>query len=359
MKKSLLPRLNRRSFLAGTGAVAAGLTFLPKRGFSAEEAQVNFYNWDTYIGETTLDDFEDVSGIGVNMDLFADNDELFAKLKEGNPGYDVIVPTNDYAERMILANMLVPLDHSLIPNFKTNVDPNFQDAAFDPGRKFTMPYMWGTIGIGYRKSKMSSPPTSWAAVFDSDEYAGRIALLSEATTMIGLALKYLGYSYNSTNLDELSQAEALLIKQKKNVKVFAEDNGQDLLLAEEVDICTEWNGDMLQVMAEDDDLDYLVPEEGGYLWQDTLAIPTGAPHPQNAHAFINYILDADAGAAIADYIQYATPNKAARALLDPEYGENPAIFPADSILAKCEPGLYLGEERVRLINDAWTRILAA
>jgi spermidine/putrescine transport system substrate-binding protein len=202
-------------------------------------------------------------------------------------------------------------------------------------------------------------PTSWRYVFESDKHSGRLALLSEATTMIGLALKYLGYSYNSTDPKELGEAEALIIKQKPHIKVFAEDNGQDLLLAEEVDLCVEWNGDMLQVMSEDDDLNYLVPEEGGYLWQDTLAIPTGAPHPMNAHALINFILDAEVGAAIADYIQYATPNAAARALMSEEYRNNPAVFPTDEIIAKSEPGLYLGEERVRLINDAWTRILAA
>lgn len=358
MHKSLLKRFNRRSFLAGTGAVAAGLTFRPRWAGAAEEAKLNFYNWDTYIGENTLAEFKDAAGIEVTMDLYADNDELFAKLREGNPGYDVIVPTNDYAERMIQAGMLEPLDRALIPNFK-NLDPNFQEAAFDPGRKYTMPYMWGTIGIGYRKSKVKEVPTSWKVMFDSDEYAGRIALLSEATTMIGLALKYLGYSYNSNDPAQLKAAEDLLIKQKKNIKTFAEDNGQDLLLAGEVDLCVEWNGDILQVMAEDDDLDYVIPSEGSYIWQDTLAIPKGAPHPANANAFINFILDGKVGSEIAEFIYYATPNVAARELCSPDYKDNPAIFPSSEIIAKCEPGLYQGEERVRIINDAWTRILAS
>lgn len=358
MHQQLRKRFSRRSFLAGTGAVAAGLSFRPRATLAAEEPKLNFYNWDTYIGDTILGDFKDASGISVTMDLFADNDELFAKLKEGNPGYDVIVPTNDYAERMIQAGMIVPLDHSLLPNFK-NLDPAFQDAAFDPGRKYTMPYMWGTIGIGYRKSKVAEPPTSWKVVFDSDQYSGRIALLSEATTMIGLALKYLGHSYNSTDPAEIAAAEALLIKQKPHIKTFAEDNGQDLLLAEEVDLCTEWNGDMLQVIAEDDDLAYLVPDEGGYLWQDTLAIPTGAPHPMNAHAFLDFLMIPEVAAANAEYIQFGTPNAAGRALTSPEYRDNPAIFPPAEIVAKSEAGLYLGEDRVRLLNDAWTRILAA
>lgn len=358
MHKSLLKRVSRRSFLAGTGAVAAGISLRPRWAGAAEEPKLNFYNWDTYIGENTLSDFRESSGISVTMDLFADNDELFAKLKEGNPGYDVIVPTNDYAERMIEAGMLEPLDRSLIPNF-SNLDPHFQDATFDPGRKYTMPYMWGTIGIGYRKSRVQETPTSWKVVFDSDEYRGRIALLSEASTMIGLALKYLGYSYNSTDPAEIKQAEDLLIRQKRNIKAFAEDNGQDLLLAEEVDICVEWNGDILQVMAEDDDLDYVIPDEGSYLWQDTLAIPTRAPHPLNAHAFINFLLDAQVGADIAEFIYFGTPNAAARELCSPDYRDNPTIFPPDEILEKCESGLYQGEAHIRQLNDAWTRILAA
>lgn len=348
---------SRRSFLAGTGAVAAGVTLGPKFGWGAEEKKLNFYNWDTYIGETTLDDFKDATGIDVTMDLFADNDELFAKLKEGNPGYDVIVPTNDYVERMISAEMLTPLDHGKIPNFKKNVAKAFQDAEFDPGRKYSIPYMWGTQGIGYRKSRVDGVPDSWKWVLDSDKYAGRIALLNEG--FIEIALKYLGYSYNSTDPNQIKQAEELIIKQKPNIKVFAEDNGQDLLLSGEVDLTVEWNGDILQVMAEDDDLAYVVPKEGSNVWQDCMCVPTGAPHPQNAHAFLNFILDAKAGAAIADFIQYATPNAAARKLLPPEYSENPAIFPSDETLARCEPNIYLGEDVQRLKDEAKTRIFAA
>ncbi len=359
MNKTKKGAFSRRSLLAGTGAVAAGLTFAPKLGWSAEEAKVNFYNWDTYIGETTLEDFEGATGISVTMDLFADNDELFSKLKEGNPGYDLIVPTNDYAERMILAGMLEPLDHSLIPNFKKNINPAFQDAGFDPGRKYTMPYMWGTLGIGYRKSAVDGVPDSWKWVLDSDKYAGRVALLSEATSVFGIGAKYLGMTFNISDEADIKKVEELLIKNKPNVRVFAEDNGQDLLLSGTVDLTMEWNGDILQVMAEDDDLDYVVPKEGSLVWQDTLAIPVGAPHPENAHKLINYILDAEAGAKIADFIQYATTNESARQLLDEAYRENPAIFPSQETLERCEPGLYRGEDVLRMINDAWTRVLAA
>jgi spermidine/putrescine transport system substrate-binding protein len=358
--KTNRPRLpvTRRRFLQGTTAVAAGITFLPKSGWSAEEPLINFYNWDTYIGETTLDDFQKASGIEAKMDLFADNDELFAKLKEGNPGYDLIVPTNDYVERMIVAEMLVPLDHSKVPNVK-NIEPVFMDPAFDPGRKYSLPYMWGTIGVGYRKSRVDGVPDSWKWLFDSDKYSGRIAMLGEASNVIGSGLKYLGKSLNSKDAAEIKMAEQLLIAQKQHVKVFADDNGQDLLLSGEVDLTMEWNGDILQVMEEDDDIGFVVPSEGGLLWEDTLAIPKGAPHPENAHKLIDFILDAEAGAAIADFIQYATPNAAAKALMSTDYTENPAIFPPAEVIGRCESAIYLGEDATRLYDEAWTRIQAA
>jgi len=357
---SFNPKLpgSRRSFLKGTGAAMVGLTFLPRFSLAEEEKKLNFYNWDTYIGETTLDDFNKATGIEVKMDLYADNDELFAKLKEGNPGYDVIVPTNDYVERMILAKMLEPLDHAKIANM-ANIDKPFQDAAFDPGRKYSIPYMWGTLGIGYRKSKVKGAVDSWSSVYAADDMAGRVSLLGDAQNVIGCALKLLGYSFNSVNPDEIKKAEELIIAHKKDVKVFAPDNGQDLLASGEVDLAQEWNGDILQVMGEDDDLAYVVPTEGSLLWQDCMAIPTKAPHPENAHAFLNFILDAKVGAAIADFIQYATANGAAKKLMSDDYTKNPAIFPSDEIIAKCEPTIYTGEEGVRMRDEAWTRIQAA
>ena len=358
MKRTKHNRISRRSLLAGAGAAAAGLTILPRFGWSAEEAKLNFYNWDTYIGETTLDDFKAATGIEVKMDLFADNDELFAKLKEGNPGYDVVVPSNDYTERMIVAGMLEPLDHARIPNM-ANVTPAFLDAAFDPGRKHSLPYMWGTIGIGYRKSKVSALPDSWKHLYDSDEYSGRIAMLGDGGTLIGIGLKYLGYSYNETDPARIKEVEDLLIRQKPHIKAFAEDNGQDLLISGEVDLTMEWNGDILQVMAEDEDLSYAVPKEGGLLWEDSLAIPRDAPHPENAHKFIDFILDAEVGAAIADFIYYATPNEAAKQHLPSEYLDNPAIFPPPSVIENSEPSKYLGEGHQRLLDETWTRIQAA
>tara|TARA_B100000941_G_C28327676_1_gene459913 strand:- start:10 stop:789 length:780 start_codon:yes stop_codon:yes gene_type:complete len=259
---------------------------------------------------------------------------------------------------MIRANMLIKLDHSKIPNFK-NVDKVFRDAAFDPIRAHSMPYMWGTIGIGYRKSKVSKVPDSWSTLFESSEYSGRIAVLNSPSETIPVAMKYLGYSLNTADHAAVKAVEDLMIKQKQHIKVFAEDNGQDLLLSGEVDLTMEYNGDIIQVQEEDDDIAYIVPKEGTLLWEDCLCIPKGAPHPENAHAFINYLLDGDAGALIADFIQYATPNGVAKAKLGDDYRNNPAIFPTDDVLRRSESSKYRGEAMQRLFDEAWTRISAA
>lgn len=348
--------LSRRSFLLGLGAAA--LSVPPRSAWSAEEKKLNFYNWDTYIGETTLADFKAASGVEVKMDLLVDNDELFAKLQKGNPGYDVVVPTNNYVERMIAAGMLMPLNHSLIPN-RANIDPVFQDAAYDPGRKFSQPYMWGTAGVGYRKSRVEGVPDSWKWLLASDKYKGRIALMGDKSTAIQLGLKLLGHSLNATDPALIKQVGEMLIRQKPHVKAFANDDGQDLLLAGEVDLAMEWNGDILQVMKKDTDIGYVVPKEGSLLWQDCLCIPKGAPHPENAHKFIDFLLRADVGASIADFIQYATPNAAAKVRMPAAYRNNPAIFPPPEIIKASEFPVYLGEDYERLLDETWARIQAA
>ncbi|MCB1485280.1 MAG: spermidine/putrescine ABC transporter substrate-binding protein [Hyphomicrobiaceae bacterium] len=352
---------SRRSVLQGLRAAAIGLTFAPRgtsSAFAAEEKKLNFYNWDTYIGETTLDDFKEATGIDVNMSLFATNDELFAKLRAGNPGFDVIVPGSEFVERMIQADLLMPLDHSKIPNMK-NVSPEFiNDAPYDPGRKYSMPYTWLVIGIGYRKSKVNGTPDSWKILFESDEHKGKIAVMSDASELYRHVVKYLGHSINGLTPELIKQAEEILKKQKPNIKAFHEDNGQDLLLSGEVDVVMEYNGDIAQIMVEDDDINFIVPKEGAMKQSDTLAIPKGAPHPENAHAFINNILDAKVGAEIYKTIKYPSPNAAATALMDDAYKNNPVIFPPADLVAKCEYPRYAGEEITRLLDESLTRLRA-
>jgi spermidine/putrescine transport system substrate-binding protein len=352
---------SRRSILKGLGAAAIGISLVDKKSsaWAKEEPKLNFYNWDTYIGETTLPDFTKATGIDVNMSLFATNDELFAKLRAGNPGFDVIVPGSEFVERMIKANLLEPLDHAKIPNIK-NIAPEFvKDAPFDPGRKYSLPYTWLVIGIGYRKSKVEETPDSWKWLFDSDTYKGRIAVMSDASELFRNCFKYLGQSINSDSPELIKKAEAMLAKQKPNIKSFHEDNGQDLLLSGEVDVVMEYNGDIAQVMIEDDDLNFVVPKEGAMKQSDTLAIPKGAPHPENATEFINFIFDPKVGAEISKTIKYPSPNAAAVALMPDSYKDNPVIFPPAQIMAKCEYPRYLGPEFTRLLDEAMTRLRAA
>lgn len=355
---------SRRSLLQQTGAAAIGITFAG--GLSAcgggdsggNGRSINFYNWDTYIGPTTLDDFKTASGVQVNMSLFATNDELFARLRAGNPGFDVIVPSNEFVTRMSQAQMITPLDRAKIPNF-ANLLPEFQDAAFDPGRQYSMPYTWLVLGIGYRKSKVQGVPNSWRYLFDSAQYAGKIALLSESADLIRLCAKYKGHSVNGIPDALLSEIEQMLIRQKPHVKAFHEDNGQDMLLSGDVDLVLEYNGDIAQVMTEDPDIDFVVPAEGSLLNSDCLCIPTGAPNPDDAHAFINYLLDGAAGAKISEEILYPTPNAAARALMPESYKNNPVIFPPADVMAKCEYGAFEGAERAQLYEEIITRVRAA
>lgn len=357
---------SRRSLIKSLGilggAAAVGVSFSACSKPAAGK-KLNFYNWDTYIGETTLADFEKLTGTSVNMSLFATNDELFAKMKAGNSGFDVIVPSNDFVTRLSEAGLLAELDHAKIPNFK-NVDPVFMDPSYDPGRKFSAPYTWLVLGIGYRKSamnaaKMGGPvPDSWKWVFDSDLYKGKIALLSESGDLVRLGAKYKGLSVNGLTKENVDEIGAMLLKQKPNIKAFHSDNGQDLLLAKDVDIVIEYNGDIAQVMAEDPDLDFVVPKEGSQLNSDNWCIPKTSTLVDEAHAFINFMLDAQAGAEISKTILYPTPNAAAKALMPDDYKNNPVIFPPADVLAKCEYANFEGAEKAQLFEEAMTRVKA-
>lgn len=352
---STLPKrvFTRRSLLNTGVAVAAVLPSLPA-ALKAQANELVLYNWDSYIDPETIPAFQQETGIRVRYDLFASNDELFAKLRAGNPGYDVVFPSNDWVARMIAADMLMPLDHDLIPNL-ANIMPRFMDPRYDPGRQHSVPYFWGTVGLGYRKSVAS--PMSWGAIYTDETHAGRIAVQRENDTLLA-ALKYLGYSINTTDPGEIEEAVQLLLAAKSRFKTFAPDTGQDLLLSREVDLALEYNGDVLQVMAEDDDLSFVVPEEGTILWEDNMVVPRGAPNVAAAHEFINFVHDAENNARIAEWVMYPTPNAAAKELLAPEIVDNPAIFPPDAVLDRSEFALYQGEDIQQLRDDAMTRVLA-
>jgi spermidine/putrescine transport system substrate-binding protein len=353
-------RLTRRTLLETLGASAIGFTLADcgRENDGSEAPLLNFYNWDTYIGDTTLPDFRKASGIEVKMDLFANNDELFAKLRGGNPGYDVIVPSNDFVERMSQEKLLQSLNSTLLPNSR-NIAPEFMNVSFDKGRLYSRPYTWLVLGIGYRKSKVKSVPDSWKWLFESDQHKGRIALLKEAGDLFRLGAKYTGHSVNALTPELIRQVEAMLIKQKPYVKTFHSDDGQDLLASGEVDLVLEYNGDIAQKIAEDDDLAFVVPKEGSQLNSDNLCIPAGAPHPKNAHAFINFLMDAKVGAEIYNTIKFPSPNAAAKLLMTDDYRNNAVIFPPAEALSRCEYATYKGQKEQALVEEAFKRVMAA
>ena len=345
---------SRRRFVQGSIAVAATLPALPRRARAA--GTLNIYNWDSYIGENTLAQFSEATGTEVRYDLYASNDELFAKLREGNPGYDLIVPSNSFVSRMIQADMLTPLDHAQLANLG-NIMPRFADSRYDPGMQYSVPYFWGTTGVGYRASSIDRPE-SWNVLFDPTILPGRKSLLNDVI-IIQTAAKFLGYSLNPTEPAEIDAAVELLIKAKPGLHSFAPDTGQDLLISGEVEAAMDYNGDILQVMEEDDDLSYVMPQEGGELWVDAMAIPKGAPNVANALAFVNFILVPEVAAEIAEEIYYATPNEAAKALLPQEMLDNPALFPPDDVIDRCEPTIFHSEEVEDLYAKGLTRVFAA
>jgi spermidine/putrescine transport system substrate-binding protein len=358
----------RRDILKSFGAAAIGITMgsgltgcsekpVKKIPPTGEPKTLSFHNWATYVADDTLDNFKRASDITINMTPLRTNEDLYALLKTKNTGFDVIMPSNDFVERLIKEDMLLPLDHSLIPN-KANIAPNFTNVSYDPGRLYSMPYTWLVFGIGYDKSKVKVKPDSWKSIFESDQYKGRIGLLSEPSTLYKLYAKYLGLSLNTMTRADVDRITAMMIKNKPNIKIFHDDNGQDLLLGGEVDLVLEYNGDIAQAIARESDLDFVIPKEGSLLKSDCLCIPKTSARPKNAHAFINYLLEAEVAKDIYEAIKYPAPNAAATALMGDDYKKNRTIFPPSDVLARCEYASFNGELQ-DLFEKGYTALRAA
>lgn len=335
---------------AAGGSSDAGATDEPSNNSNfGGETELNIYNWSTYIAPEIIPAFQEKYGVTVNYDIFADNEELLAKIQPGNPGYDIIVPSDYMVEIMIAEGLLEELDHSKIPNM-SNIDPVFVDPPFDPGNTYCVPYQGGTMGLGYDSSK-TAEIDSWSAIFDGSN-AGRISLLTEARSVIAAALLYLGYDPNTTNPAEIEEAVQILKDVKGDIVAFAPDTGQILLEQGEVDVAFEYSGDIFQLMQSDPDVRYVIPKEGSIVWTDNMCIPENAPHPELAHAFINFILEAEIGAQLSNYTQYQSPNKASFPMLDEELL---STYPTEEDGERLHFIRSLGEADL-LYEEAWTEL---
>ncbi len=347
---SIPASINRRMMLRGLGLGALGLSLGPLVGCAARNS-LSFANWDSHIGETTLADFKDASGIDTTLSVIASEDALIDQLQQRGEVPDLIIASNRMVERLAAAGLLAPLSHARIPNLR-NLDPRFADASYDPGRKFSAPYTWLVYGIGYRKSAVKAPPKGWKDLFANPAYAGRIALPADPAKLFRIAARTLGKGPNAITAADLPVLADLLKVQLPRIKAFHTDDGQDLLLGRQVDLVADFNGDLAQVILEDPDLAFVMPEEGSELTCDNLCIPKGASVAENAHLFIDFVLGGQAGSGICETILYPTPNLAAKAMMAAEYRDSPVLFPSAELLARCDYARWK-PDLDQAINQAW------
>ena len=359
------PGFSRRTFMKTMGfAAAAGFAAAcgssgsgksSTTGAKSEAKTLNFYNWTAYIADNTIPNFQKETGIKVQYDNYSSNDELFAKLSAGSTGYDLVVPTDAVLVKMIHAGLVVPLDLSLITNID-NIDERFRNAAYDPGNKYSIPWQWGTTGIGFDKTQVGGEVTDWDA-FDLPNVQGKSSYLDEARDAFAMALFALKLDPNTTDEDDLDQAKDYLIDLKKKVKSITSDyldplKGGELLLSQ------AYSGDAFQAQETNPKIEYVIPASGAFSWVDSMAIPKGAKHPGNAEKFMNYILEPKVGAALTNYVSYGSPNKAATPYIDKEILNNPLIYPPADVLAKLPFQKDIGEEELKY-SDRWTEVKSA
>jgi spermidine/putrescine-binding protein len=317
---------------------------------------LNVYIWTNYLPKEVVEDFQKRTGIKVNVDTYDSNEAVLAKLQSGVADYDIVVPS-DYMLKVLVPQGLVrPLDRGRLPHFN-NLDPRFLNQKYDPNNGHSIPYLWGTTGIGYDRKKLAGGIDSWGALFDP-KYAGRILMLDDPREAFGAALRLMGKSINETDPAVLRQAAERLKAQKKLVRTYNSSDFANLLAAGDVDLAQGYNGELAEVVANAPDrLAYVIPKEGGTLWIDNLAIPKGARNVDAAYAFLDYVLEAEPMAKIVNGVHYAGANQAALSRVDPKIRQDPAIYPPKEVLDRCELIEDLGKT-TQLIDQLWTEVKA-
>jgi spermidine/putrescine-binding protein len=312
------------------------------------DGDLRLFNWSEYIDPDQLQEFADEYGITATMDVYDSNEAMLPQIQAGNSGYDVIVPSDYMVSIMIAGEFIQALNKDAIPNL-SNLSSEFTGLPYDPDGTYSVPYQAGTTGLAVDTEVVGTDfPRSWSIVFDDEfasQYSGQISLLNDPRETLGAALKYLGYSLNTTSEDELAEARDLVASASGNLAAFNTDSADELLTSGETAIAHGFSGDMFtQILETDEGTDryvYFVPEEGGTRWIDNMAIPFDAPHPCTAHTFINWLLDGEQGAALANWNYYTTPNEAAKPFLDEDllaFLEDPTVVAG-------------GEDSLELITD--------
>jgi putrescine transport system substrate-binding protein len=354
-------------------AIALGALLAASPAFAQEEPVLNVYNWSDYIAEDTIANFEQETGIKVNYDVYDSNEIVDAKLLAGNSGYDIVVPSGNFVERQIKYGLIAPLDKSKLPNL-ANLDPVVmeQAARHDPDNAHAVPYMINTIGLGYNGAKVSealgadAPIDSWDLLFKPEVVSKLascgVAVLDSPSEVMGIALNYLGIDANSESEEDLAKAEALLTSVKPHIRYFHSSQYIDDLGNGEICLALGYSGDIFiasDAAAEANhgvEVSYLIPKEGAATLFDFMEIPADAPHKENAHKFIDYILRPEVVAEITNYVFYANPNLPALEFVDDEVKNNPGIYPPAEVLAEAFVMSAHSPDYEEVLTRTWTRI---
>lgn len=324
-------------------------------------SELRFFNWGSYMDPDILAQFEAECGVKVYEDVFSGNEEMIAKIQAGNAGYDLVVPSDHAIQTMVGRGLLRELTMSNIPNF-ANLKASQIGLYYDPENKYSVPYQWGVTGIAYNTAAFSTPPTSWSVLFDPAqlcEHTGFASLLDDERETLGAALTYLGHDYNDTDPAHHAAAMGLINASKPCLASFDSDIFNLTLVSEEVVLAHAWSGAVAQARSENDKVAFFIPQEGGAIWQDNLAIPVDAPRPYTAEIFINYLLFPEIGAQLSNYTYYFTPNEAAEPLLAADYF---AILESGGMLIAPETYERLEwikrSEQTVIFSDTWTAVKA-
>ncbi len=319
--------------------------------------ELHLFIWANYIDPEVYQLFEREFGVRVIEENFDSNEALLSKLQAGVTGYDIIVPSDYAVAALIRQGLLAELDLSRIPNFQ-NISRRFKGLSYDPHNRYSIPYLWGTTGIGYNRARVEIPPTSWADLFEParlHRYRNRVSMLDDPREAIGAALKYLGYSINSTDPAALEAAKALLLAQKPYLARYDSETYDDFLLTGDLVIAHGWSGEFAKARLENPDIQYVIPHEGGVIWADNLAIPKSSKNKELAHRFIDFLLRPEINAKIVNFLRYPSTNEAAQPYISPQILSDPAIYPPDEILDKLEWIHDVGDA-TELYERVWTEV---
>jgi len=356
--------------------IAAGfLSALAVTSASAQEKVVNVYNWSDYIDESVLEEFTKETGIKVRYDVFDSNEVLETKLLGGKTGYDVVVPTGSFLQRQIQAGVFAKLDKAKLPNLQYQW-PMIAErlGVYDPGNEYAVNYMWGTTGIGINVDKVKQrlgdiPLNTWDIIFKPEilkklKDCG-VYMLDGPEEIIPTALRYLGLDPNSKEPKDIEAAGKLLMPIRPFIKKFDSSGYINALAGGDICIATGWSGDVFQAKARATEaaektgkkpvnIEYMIPKEGALMWFDNFAIPKDAPHPDEALAFINYMMKPEVAAKNSNYIAYASGSEGAQKFIDKEVLDNPSIYPDKEVQAKLFTVTTYPQKVQRLVTRTWS-----